>query len=159
MLRVGRKQQDATPGALLRRLPFPRLRAPVAAAAIVLLASACGSSGSPGSASGSGKVPLVVYAAEGYDTTVAKAFQKATGIPTSVYDAHTGLVVSKIEQEKNNPHWGVTWFDGDMAMASLDQQGILLKGLAPKASWNARGRQFLPRDGSYVPTGYTIAAT
>ena len=39
-----------------------------------------------------------MYAAEGYDTTVAKAFQSATGIPTSVYDAHTGIVVSRIEQ-------------------------------------------------------------
>ena len=159
MLRVGRKQQDATPGALLRRMPFPRLRAPVAAAAIVLLASACGSSGSPGSASGSGKVPLVIYAAEGYDSTVAKAFQQATGIPTSVYDAHTGIVVSKIEQEKSNPQWSLTWFDGDMAMSSLDQQGLLLRGYEPKAAWNARGLQFLSKDKSYVPTGYTIAAT
>jgi iron(III) transport system substrate-binding protein len=130
-----------------------------AVAALALLASACGSSPSPSSGTAGGKVPLVVYAAEGYDTTVAKAFQQATGIPTSVYDAHTGIVVSKIEQEKNNPQWGVTWFDGDMAMSSLDQQGLLLKGYKPSASWNAKGEQFLPADGSYVPTGYTIAAT
>jgi len=128
------------------------------AAALALLASACGSSGT-GSASTTGKVPLVVYAAEGYDSAVAKAFQQATGIPTSVYDAHTGLVVSKIEQEGSNPRWGVTWFDGDMAMASLDQQGLLLKGYAPAVSWNAHGVQFLPKDQSYAPTGYTIAAT
>jgi hypothetical protein len=51
-----------------------------------------------------------VYAAEGYDSAVATAFQQATGIPTSVYNAHTKLVVSKIEQEKNNPRWGVAWF-------------------------------------------------
>ena len=106
----------------------------------------------------SGKVPLVLYAAEGYDTAVAAAFQKATGIPTSVYDAHTGIVVSKIEQEKNNPQWGVTWFDGDMAMSTLDSQGLLLKGWQPTAAWNAQGQQFLPADKSYVPTGYTIAA-
>jgi iron(III) transport system substrate-binding protein len=138
-------------------------RLAVAAMAIAALgaASACGSpSGSAsGSGSGSGPVPLVVYAAEGYDTAVAKAFQQQTGIPTSVYDAHTGLVVSKIEQEKNNPRWGVTWFDGDMAMASLDQQGLLLHGNQPNVSWNSNGQQFLPKDGSYVPTGYTIAAT
>jgi iron(III) transport system substrate-binding protein len=127
---------------------------------VALLASACGSSSSQSSASGAtGKVPLVVYAAEGYDSAVAKAFQQATGIPTSVYDAHTGIVVSKIEQERNNPQWGLTWFDGDMAMASLDQQGLLLKGWEPSVSWNARGAQFVPKDQSYVPTGYTIAAS
>ena len=144
------------------RLPGTRPRAwlaAAAAAAVAVLASACGSSASPSTTAAGGKVPLVVYAAEGYDTTVAKAFQQATGIPTSVYDAHTGIVVSKIEQEKNNPQWGVTWFDGDMAMSSLDQQGLLLKGYKPPASWNAKGKQFLPADGSYVPTGYTIAAT
>jgi iron(III) transport system substrate-binding protein len=130
-----------------------------AAASLALLASACGSSASHSATTAGGKVPLVLYAAEGYDSTVAKAFQQATGIPTSVYDAHTGIVVSKIEQEKNNPHWGVTWFDGDMAMSSLDQQGLLLRGYRPSASWSARGRQFLSADGSYVPTGYTIAAT
>ncbi len=133
--------------------------APIAAAAVALLASACGSATSTSAASGAGgKVPLVLYAAEGYDTAVAAAFQKATGIPTSVYDAHTGIVVSKIEQEKNNPQWGVTWFDGDMAMSTLDSQGLLLKGWQPTAAWNAQGQQFLPADKSYVPTGYTIAA-
>jgi iron(III) transport system substrate-binding protein len=129
-----------------------------------LLVSACASSTAPTPSAGTGtggsaKVPLVIYAAEGYDTAVAKAFQQATGIPTSVYDAHTGIVVAKIEQEKNNPRWGLTWFDGDMAMASLDQQGLLLKGYQPNASWSAQGRQFVPPDHSYIPTGYSIAAT
>ena len=140
-----------------------RMIAPIAAAAVALLGSACGSAASStsstSSASGAGgKVPLVLYAAEGYDSTVAAAFQKATGIPTSVYDAHTGIVVSKIEQEKNNPRWGVTWFDGDMAMSTLDSQGLLLKGWQPTAAWTTQGQQFLPADKSYVPTGYTIAA-
>jgi iron(III) transport system substrate-binding protein len=131
----------------------------LAVTVLALLATACGSSANNNASSSGAPVPLVVYAAEGYDSTVAKAFQQATGIPTSVYDAHTGLVVSKIQQEKNNPRWGVTWFDGDMAMASLDQQGLLLKGYEPTVSWNARGNQFLPKDKSYIPTGYTIAAT
>jgi len=160
MPRVSKKKDDAMPGAT-SRTPHRAWLAIPAAAALALLASACGSSASPATSTGTGnsKVPLVVYAAEGYDSTVAKAFQKATGIQTSVYDAHTGIVVSKIEQEKNNPQWGVTWFDGDMAMSSLDQQGLLLKGWQPTAAWNARGQGFLPADKSYVPTGYTIAAT
>jgi iron(III) transport system substrate-binding protein len=46
-----------------------------------------------------------------------------------------------------------------MAMASLDQQGLLLKGYTPKVALNPQGLQFLPKDQSYIPTGYTIAAT
>jgi iron(III) transport system substrate-binding protein len=162
MPRLRKKQTDPLPDPTASRTSSRvRRAAPAAVAALALLTSACGSSapGATGSATSTGKVPLVVYAAEGYDTTVAKAFQQATGIPTSVYDAHTGIVVSKIEQEKNNPRWGVAWFDGDMAMASFDQQGMLLKGYTPKAAWNPRALPFLPKDQSYVPTGYTIAAT
>jgi iron(III) transport system substrate-binding protein len=161
MPRVRQQRENTQAGARsLRRSRRACMIAPVAAAAVALLASACGSATAASSASsGNGKVPLVLYAAEGYDATVAAAFQKATGIPTSVYDAHTGIVVSKIEQEKNNPQWGVTWFDGDMAMSTLDQMGLLLKGWQPQAAWSARGQQFLPADKSYVPTGYTIAAT
>jgi iron(III) transport system substrate-binding protein len=178
MPRVGKNRvgNEVDNKAVSGRAPGTRHRAWLvlpAAAALTLLASACGSSGSTaastatsgttsGATSGttsSTKVPLVLYAAEGYDTTVAKAFQQATGIPTSVYDAHTGIVVSKIEQEKNNPQWGATWFDGDMAMSTLDQMGLLLKGYHPAEAWTATGKQFLPADGSYVPTGYSIAAT
>jgi iron(III) transport system substrate-binding protein len=158
MTRIRLNQGDVPDPAVSRT--SHRLRWAAPAAALTLLASACGSSTSPSTGSASNtKVPLVIYAAEGYDSAVAKAFQQATGIPTSVYDAHTGIVVSKIEQEKNNPRWGVTWFDGDMAMASLDQQGLLLKGYQPKAAFNPRGLEFLPKDQSYTPTGYTIAAT
>ena len=161
MQRVRQQRENAQSGTpSLGRSRRARIIAPVAVAAVALLATACGSAtpASSGGSSSSGKVPLVLYAAEGYDTTVAAAFQKATGIPTSVYDAHTGIVVSKIEQEKNNPQWGVTWFDGDMAMSTLGSQGLLLKGWQPTAAWTAQGQQFLPADKSYVPTGYTIAA-
>ncbi len=136
-----------------------------AIAALAIVAAACGSSSKATTSSASAskvptsKVPLVVYAAEGYDTAVAKAFQDSTGIPTSVYDAHTGIVVSKIEAEKNNPHWSLTWFDGDMAMASLDQQGLLVRGYEPTSALSSVGAQFTPKDKSYIPTGYTIAAT
>lgn len=148
------------------RVPDPRTSRrvrwalPAGVAALALLAGACGSSAPKATGSGSStqKVPLVVYGAEGYDTGVAKAFQQATGIPTSVYDAHTGIVVSKMQQEKNNPRWGVAWFDGDMAMAAFDQQGMLLKNYEPKVTFNSRGQQFIPKDQSYIPTGYTIAA-
>jgi iron(III) transport system substrate-binding protein len=160
MIGIGGKKSIAMPDpATSRASRGVRRMAPAGVAALALVVSGCGSSGSTASTASTGKVPLVIYAAEGYDSAVAKAFQQATGIPTSVYDAHTGLVLSKIEQEKNNPKWGVTWFDGDMAMASFDQQGLLLKGYTPQVAWNAQGQQFLPKDQSYIPTGYTIAAT
>jgi iron(III) transport system substrate-binding protein len=61
--------------------------------------------------------PLVVYAAEGYDQAMVTAFQKATGIPTRLYDDHTGIVLAKVQAEQNNPHWGVLWCDGNIAHA------------------------------------------
>jgi len=107
----------------------------------------------------SAKVPLTIYAAEGYDSTVAKAFQAATGIPTTVYDAHTGIVLAKIQAELNNPQWGLVWIDGDMALAALDNQHMLLRGFEPKVSWTKTGLNFVPQDKSYIPTGYTVAGS
>lgn len=104
-------------------------------------------------------VPLMVYAALGYDQNVVTAFQKATGIPTKLYDDHTGIVLGKITAEKNNPQWGVVWIDGDQALASLDQQGMLLKGFTPKVSLTPLGESMLPKDKSYTPTGFTIAGS
>lgn len=127
--------------------------------ACLCVASACGAANAT-SASSTGKpVPLTIYAAEGYDTTVAKAFEKATGVPTTVYDDHTGVVLAKVEAEKANPKWGLLWIDGGMAMAHLDQQGMLLKGFEPNAPFTGVGKSFIPADKSYVPTGFTIAAT
>jgi iron(III) transport system substrate-binding protein len=99
----------------------------------------------------------MVYAALGYDQSVVTAFQKATGIPTKLYDDHTGIVLAKIEAEKNNPQWGVVWMDGDQNLASLDQQGMLLKGFTPNVSFNSLGTSMLPPDKSYTPTGFTIS--
>jgi iron(III) transport system substrate-binding protein len=117
----------------------------------------CGSSGS-GSSSGSGKVPLVVYSAQGYDHAMAKAFQKATGIQVKLDDNSTGPLLTQIEASKNNPNWGLLWVDGATAFAGLDTQGLLQKGFEPKVSWNSLGLQSLPADKSYTPTGVTLMA-
>ncbi len=103
--------------------------------------------------------PLVVYSAQGYDSTETTAFQKATGIPVELDDDSTGPLLTKIEAEKNNPKWGVLWVDGATAFASLDQQGLLMKGWEPTVSWNALGKEAVPPDKSYVPTGFTMAGT
>ncbi len=103
------------------------------------------------------KVPLVVYAAEGYDSAVTAAFQKATGIPTTLYDDHTGIVIAKIEAERSNPQWGLVWLDGDQALYTMNQQGQLLRGWQPTVSYTTQGQAFVPADHSYLPTGFTVA--
>jgi iron(III) transport system substrate-binding protein len=147
------------------------LSAATLAAALAL--SACGSSTSPkaaaagtsGASSGSSTTasastavtPLVLYAAEGYDSVMAKAFTKNTGIPVKLDDDSTGPLLTKIAAEKNNPQWSLLWADGDTAFASLDKQGLLLD-YTPSATFTAAGQQLVPTDNSYVPTGTTVMA-
>ena len=104
-------------------------------------------------------VPLVVYSAQGYDSTETVAFQKATGIPVELDDNSTGPLLTKIEAEANNPKWGLLWVDGATAFASLDDQGLLMKGWEPTVSWNTLGKESVPPDHSYIPTGITMAGT
>jgi iron(III) transport system substrate-binding protein len=101
--------------------------------------------------------PLVLYAAEGYDAVMGKAFTKKTGIPVQVDDDSTGPLLTKIAAEKNNPQWSLLWVDGDTAFASLDKQGELLD-YKPSAAWNTVGQKIVPADNSYDPTGTTVMA-
>jgi len=100
---------------------------------------------------------LVVYSAQGYDSAETTAFEKATGIQVSLDDDSTGPLLIKVEAEKNNPKWGLLWVDGATAFASLDQQGMLMKGWEPTVNWNDLGKQAVPVDRSYIPTGLTMA--
>ncbi len=161
-----------------RRHALPAALAVVAASGLLAAcgsgassaSSGGGSSGTSAATSGSGssasasastkKVPLVIYAAEGYDVSEGKAFQKATGIPTTVDDNSTGPLTVKIEAEGKNPHWDLFWVDGATVFAGLDQQHLLLKGWEPSAisDYNAVGKSLIPTDKSYIPTGVTMAA-
>ncbi len=142
---------------------FKLKRAGVLSAISAITLSACGtasSSSTPSNAAASvsKKVPLIVYAAEGYDAAVVKGFEKATGIPTQLEDHSTGTLLAKISAEANNPQWGVFWSDGSESYAALDQQGMLLKGFEPNTGiLTALGRSLVPKDKSYIPTGTTIA--
>jgi iron(III) transport system substrate-binding protein len=118
----------------------------------------CGSSGASSTSSGSGKVTLVVYSAQGYDHAMVNAFQKATGIPVKLDDNSTGPLLTQIEASKNNPNWGLLWVDGTTAFAGLDVQGLLQKGFEPNVSWNSLGTQSVPADKSWTPTGVTLMA-
>ena len=146
-----------------------RWRSACAAATIavsVLAMSACSSSSKASSGSSSststtggaasvGKVPLVVYSAQGYDSPVTKAFTAATGIPVQLDDDSTGPLLTKVAAEKNNPKWGLLWVDGDTAFAALDKQGQLMP-YTPKATLTAAGQALVPSDHSYVPVSTTV---
>jgi iron(III) transport system substrate-binding protein len=140
-----------------------------AVAISVLAAAGCssGSSSSTGAAAASSSsgataassgpvVPLTLYAAEGYDSAMGKAFTKATGIPVNVDDNSTGPLLTQIEASKNNPKWDMLWVDGPTAFAALDTQGLLLKNWEPSVSWNSLGSQSVPSDKSFIPTGVTL---
>ena len=125
------------------------------------LATGCGSSAKDATgaaATSSGPVPLVVYSAQGYDSAMTTAFQKATGIPTKLVDDSTGPLLAKVQAERGNPQWGVLWVDGDEAFAAMDQAGMLVKGFEPNVQLNAAGQAVVPADKSYVPTGLTVTA-
>lgn len=103
---------------------------------------------------------LVLYSAEGYDASMAQAFQKKTGIVVSLVDDSTGNIVARMEAERSNPHWDVAWFDGDSTMQTLDNQGMLLRGFTPAdmRNYTPLGLSLLPKDHAYFPTGITAAA-
>jgi iron(III) transport system substrate-binding protein len=99
---------------------------------------------------------LTVYSAQGYDSDTTKAFQQQTGITTKLVDDSTGPLLAKIAAEGSNPHWDVAWFDGNVTMQTLDDQGLLLKWQSSNASnLTTQGTKYVPGDGSYYPTGLT----
>jgi iron(III) transport system substrate-binding protein len=164
-----------------RGLPGQRRRArPLAVAGLLLGAAAtlaaCGSSSSaakPASSASGAKqvklaslytdthlpvVPLIIYNGKNYLPGTAEAFSKKTGIPTKEISDSTGVLLAKIEAEKNNPHWGVFWSDGAAAYAALDAQGMLVRGFEPDTGkLTSVGKKLVPADKSYIPTAITIA--
>ena len=134
--------------------------ASVAVASGAALAACSSSSGSSATAVATNlpKVPLVVYAAEGYDQAEVSAFQAATGIQTELVDHSTGTLLAKIQAEGDHPQWGVLWTDGDAAYAALDQQHMLVRGFEPTTgTLTSLGEKVVPKDKSYIPTGLTVA--
>ena len=143
----------------------------IAALAAAGTLAACSSSPQSSSPTGTGSTsasttsaaaaavePLVLYAAEGYDSVMAKAFTAKTGIPVKLDDDSTGPLLTKVTAEKNNPQWSLLWVDGDTAFASLDQQGLLAPYKSATASLNAEGLALQPADNAYTPTGTTVMA-
>jgi len=107
----------------------------------------------------SADVTLVVYSAQGYDKAMTTAFSKKYHITVSLDDNSTGPLLTQIAASKNNPKWGLLWVDGATAFAGLDTQHLLLQGWEPSVSWNSLGKEALPTDKSYIPTGVTLAGS
>ena len=99
---------------------------------------------------------FTVYSAQGYDSDTTKAFQQQTGIATKLVDDSTGNLLAKIAAEGSNPQWDVAWFDGNVTMQTLADQGKLLKWHSPNVdNLTDQGKQYVASDGSYYPTGLT----
>ncbi len=137
---------------------------------LVVFLAACGGTTSTGSTSSSGTgttttaascdkaTGFTLYSAQGYDSDVAKAFQQQTGIATKLVDDSTGNLLAKISAEGNNPQWDVVWFDGNVTMQTLDDQGMLLKWDSPNiGNYTSLGASVVPSDHGYYPTGITAA--
>ena len=136
---------------------------------LVWLLAACGGSTSGSSTTGSQSgstaaatcdksTGLTLYSAQGYDSDTAKAFQKQTGIAVKLVDDSTGNLLAKVAAERNNPQWDVIWFDGNVTMQTLDDQGYLLKWSSPSASnYTDEATKLVPEDHAYYPTGITAA--
>lgn len=139
-----------------------RTSAALAGTAVATLGLSFGAIGTAAASTGAAAhvkpVTLVVYSAQGYDSAETKAFQAATGIPVKLDDNSTGPLLTQIEASRNNPNWGLLWVDGATAFAGLDVQHLLLRGWEPSVKWNALGKQSVPKNRSYVPTGVTLMA-
>jgi iron(III) transport system substrate-binding protein len=133
----------------------PATVAPTSAPAATAAATAAATSGAA-AATCDKTAGLTVYSAQGYDSDVTKAFQAATGITTKLVDDSTGNLLAKVSAEGNNPQWDVIWFDGNVTMQSLDDQGLLAKWQSPNiGNYTALGAKYVAADNSYYPTGLT----
>ncbi len=102
---------------------------------------------------------FTLYAAIGYDADIAKIFTEKTGIAVNLVDDSTGPLLAKISAEGANPQWDVAWFDGDAAMQSLDDQGLLAHWDSPSiANYTDLGLKVLPASHAYYPSGVTAAS-
>lgn len=125
----------------------------LAVAGVSLLSSA-------GPAAAASKPTLVVYSAQGYDQAMVNAFLKTDpGFSVTLDDNSTGPLLTQIQATKNHPNWGLLWVDGATAFAELDDQHLLVKGWTPKVSYNTLGKESVPSDRSYYPTGVTLVGT
>ncbi|MDE2238419.1 MAG: extracellular solute-binding protein [Rhodospirillales bacterium] len=100
---------------------------------------------------------LVIYSGLDYGPAVAAAFMKETGVKVSVVRLATGSLLARIVAQGNHPDWDIGWFDGATAAAALDKDNLLAHNLPAPSDLTPVGKSLLSADGSYIPTGLTLA--
>lgn len=137
----------------------------VTAVRLLLTTGGCAASAGAGGTASAGSsavdqsgADFTLYSSMGYAKATTEAFTKKTGIKVAlVYDSG-GPLLTKVSAEKSNPQWHALWIEGDMAFATLGQDGALAS-YTPKASYNEVGTKLVPADHTYAPvTSSTMAA-
>lgn len=101
-------------------------------------------------------VPLIIYAAVGYDQSVVRAFEQRTHISVKLVTMSTGPLLARVTAEAKNPQWDMIWFDGAEAIQHLADQGLLVR-YVPQVRWTKMGRLLQPANHHYVVTAATLA--
>ncbi|WP_447555021.1 ABC transporter substrate-binding protein [Vreelandella sp. EE22] len=102
--------------------------------------------------------PLVLYTND-FEDIIGSRFTADTGFEIEVVQMSGGNLLARVAAERNNPNWDVLLFDGLGSLHSLDQQGLLKKGLAPdnEQYLTEQGRTLLTESRAWMPVGTTAS--
>lgn len=102
--------------------------------------------------------PLVLYTND-FEDIIGDRFTADTGHEIEVVQMSGGNLLARIAAESNNPNWDVLLFDGVGSLHSLDQQGILKRGLSAdnEQYLTEQGRSLVPESRAWMPVGTTAS--
>lgn len=98
--------------------------------------------------------PLVLYTND-FEGVITERFEADTGLQIDVVQMSGGEILARIAAEASNPQWDVLIFNGSYTFHGLDQQGQLMRDVAPDNldNLNEIGRAYLPENRSWFPIG------
>lgn len=102
--------------------------------------------------------PLVLYTND-FEDIIGDRFTADTGHEIEVVQMSGGNLLARIAAESNNPNWDVLLFDGVGSLHSLDQQGILKRGVSAdnEQYLTEQGRSLVPESRAWMPAGTTAS--
>lgn len=102
--------------------------------------------------------PLVLYTND-FEDIIGDRFSADTGYEIEVIQMSGGNLLARIAAESNNPHWDVLLFDGLGSLHSLDQQGMLKRGVSAdnEQYLTDQGRSLVPESRAWMPAGTTAS--
>jgi len=101
---------------------------------------------------------LTLYSRLSYAPAVAAAFTHKTGIDINLRRPPPAGLIARMISEGNRPRWALAWFYGAASAITLDQRGLLAHNMPLPTDLTSQARSLSSPDGSYVPTGLTLAA-